>query len=276
MQTPVRSQQLASYDLPPNRKIILLCILGAIELPLLALSIVGGEPAGVLAALVVALILGPIAYVAAWRYPRLVLREEGIELQQLGWRVSTTWENVAQIVRSPSPGLILREPLEGRGATTLAASNRFVAFYGPMGDALVRERRWFPLDPFAYWMDRGDLSQQLSQHAPPQCRRLSSLLLPSPWSAYVGRVSQRFADGVDARLLTRRASLSGGQGTRESGTGMSNERTCHECRESAAMNGFFCRLMTAQASPRMYRASSRLAPDKPENLVDAGLTISTC
>ena len=167
MQTPFRSPPLASYDLPPTRKIILLCVLGAIELPLLALALFGGELAGLLAAVIVALILGPIAYLAAWRYPRLVLREEGIELQQLGWRVSTRWQNVAQIIRSPSPGLILREPLEGRGAKTLAASNSLVAFYGSTGDALVSERRWFPLDPFAYWMDRGDLAQQLLRHAPP-------------------------------------------------------------------------------------------------------------
>jgi hypothetical protein len=104
-------------------------------------------------------------------YPRLELTAKGITLRQIGYQLGTTWDNVAQLhdVRSRE-GLILHRPMECRGAFLMRAFSRrsihYMRIYDDLQSRLLSERRYIPIEAFAYWLKHGQLRDDLASHAP--------------------------------------------------------------------------------------------------------------
>lgn len=104
-------------------------------------------------------------------YPRLELSAKGITLRQIGYKLETTWDNVAQLhdVRSRE-GLILHLPMECRGAFVMRAfssrSIQYMRIYDDLQRRLLSERRFIPIEAFAYWLKHGQLRDDLARHAP--------------------------------------------------------------------------------------------------------------
>src|SRR5262249_8863431 len=102
-------------------------------------------------------------------YPRLILSEEGITLHQVGYKLETTWANVAELhdFRS-SEGLILHRSMECRGAYLM----RFFAYrtlqysriYDDLQSRYLSERRYIPIEAFAYWLKHGQLRDDLARY----------------------------------------------------------------------------------------------------------------
>lgn len=100
-------------------------------------------------------------------YPRLVVSDQGLVLRQVGWQVSTTWDAVERLaLERGAEGLYLRKALTGTGAWALRVGRYLPAWYTAEQDRGVAGDRWFPLQPFAWWLRHGDLRQQLERHAP--------------------------------------------------------------------------------------------------------------
>jgi hypothetical protein len=125
--------------------------------------------AGLFMAAMTGVLFLPIAWVSL-RYPRLILNGEGIELQQFGWRLSSSWDNVASLAYGGQIGIVTRDPMKGSGAGRLAAFGNMTMegapFYMEEARRLIAERRYMPLDPCSYWLWRGDLGQELIKRAP--------------------------------------------------------------------------------------------------------------
>lgn len=103
-------------------------------------------------------------------YPRLVVSDHGLVLRHVGWRVSTTWDAVARLdLQRGNEGLYLRQALTGTGAWALRIGRYLPAWYTAEQDRGIAEGLWFPLQPFAWWLRRGDLQRQLERHAPWLC-----------------------------------------------------------------------------------------------------------
>jgi hypothetical protein len=129
------------------------------------------------AAMVIALVaLGSvlIPLEVAW-IGRLVLTAQGIELRGYQGRkpyLATTWQNVAALRfdKAGAEGLVVKEPLDGRHAEGLTRYRNVVINGAPLNDdekrLLLGEKRFFPIDPFAYWIKHGDLWEQIREHAP--------------------------------------------------------------------------------------------------------------
>lgn len=129
-----------------------------------------GVAVGILVGLLISAVMLPIFWLAAWHYPRLTLAEGGVELKQLGLRLATEWDNVAAVRRSNGLALVLREPMTVPGAATQAAFGGTAVAGSPLYTAEVQDlidaRRYMPLKPFGYWLDHGDLAEELVARAP--------------------------------------------------------------------------------------------------------------
>jgi hypothetical protein len=105
------------------------------------------------------------------RRTRLELDRDGIRLVQTGWSLATSWSEVSGVrLERGREGLITRSPMAGPGPETLAGA-RGVALGGdPMFDAteraLLAERRYIPLAPFAWHLRSGNLRDALCHFAP--------------------------------------------------------------------------------------------------------------
>lgn len=158
-----------SYGISPRRRNVLVAIWLLLTLPL-ALGGLASDPALLIAAAIVTVILVPI-FALAIGSARLRVSDDGIELHQLGWRVSTPWDNIAgvRLVRGRE-GLVLHQPLAGKGAERLAAAAgmRFsgASFYDAEQQRLIAEQRFIPVEAFAYWFDHGDLHAILAERVP--------------------------------------------------------------------------------------------------------------
>jgi hypothetical protein len=108
-------------------------------------------------------------------YPRLVVSDRGLTLRHVGWQVSTTWDAVERLELQPgNEGLYLRQALTGRGAWALRTGRYLPGWYTEEQDRRAGEGRWFPLQPFAWWLRHGDLQQRIERHAPWLLRPASS------------------------------------------------------------------------------------------------------
>ncbi|MEZ4647981.1 MAG: hypothetical protein R3E97_04200 [Candidatus Eisenbacteria bacterium] len=129
----------------------------------------GSVEAGLVVALLESVIVVPIFWLAGWRYPRLVLDEDGVVLHQLGFRLETSWDNVIELRRAKRPGLVLESPRESRGARRLAGSSGRGSFGSGYYDeeelSLIHAYRYIPLGPFSHWLERGDLEREIRRRA---------------------------------------------------------------------------------------------------------------
>lgn len=104
------------------------------------------------------------------RYTRLVLSPEGVKLYQFGYRLETMWNNIDYLDDSEIQGLVLRRSMECSEAYTLSNARNLAingeAFYTGEQIRLLAERRFIPLNAFAYWFDRGNLREDLNTYIP--------------------------------------------------------------------------------------------------------------
>lgn len=141
-----------------------------VTMPLAIPGLLLSEPGLLVSAVLITAIMLPI-FVLAIRGARLWVTDDGIELRQLGMRVITPWNNVAglRMVRG-GEGIVLHRPLEGKGAVRLAASAGFgfrgASFYDAEQQQLIAEHRFIPIEPFAYWLEHGDLREALAGRVP--------------------------------------------------------------------------------------------------------------
>jgi hypothetical protein len=161
------------YHLSPLRRAILIAFWGLFAIPLLAVGIWMNDPAALATGILFSLITAPIFAVSGWWYPRLVLTSNRIERYNLGYRLTTTWDNVADIrLVKGSEGFILRQSMEDKGAYLFAraANLRFgiglIRLYDPEVLSLIRERRFLPIEAFAYWLKHGELGHRIALQAP--------------------------------------------------------------------------------------------------------------
>jgi hypothetical protein len=128
--------------------------------------------AGVLTALIVTLIMGPIFYFAVWR-SRLELNESGIVQFQFGYSIRSSWANVDRLsIRPHAQGLYLIEP--GTDSRLLRVSVRFVQVLNSVtgigaldGDAdAFAQGRFITLVPFTSHLNGGALRRDLERWAP--------------------------------------------------------------------------------------------------------------
>ena len=128
------------------------------------------------------------------RHTRLVLSANGIKLQQFGWKLDTEWDNIAHLYDEPgAEGLVLHRPMTCRGAFKLAALrntqiegasmyNAEQIMYNAEQIQFIGEGRFIPLSPFAYWIKKGQLRDDLAQRAPTMTLlKRSDLVETSPW-----------------------------------------------------------------------------------------------
>jgi hypothetical protein len=101
------------------------------------------------------------------RYTRLVLSSDGIKLYQFGYQLETTWDNVSHFYDMPgAQGLVLHRPMDCRGAKVFGAARNVGELFSEDEIQLIAERRFIPIEPFAYWLKRG-LRDDLNRRVPP-------------------------------------------------------------------------------------------------------------
>jgi hypothetical protein len=121
------------------------------------------------------------------RHTRLVLSADGIRLQQFGWKLDTEWDNISHLYDEPgAEGLVLHRPMDCRGAFKLAALRNTqiegASMYSAEQIQFIGEHRFIPLSPFAYWINKGDLHDDLLQRAPTMASlKKSDLVKTSTW-----------------------------------------------------------------------------------------------
>lgn len=157
------------YGPNPRARNIMLGLWLLFALPLTVLGVFYDEPAMLGAAALLSAIMLPI-FVYVLRAAKLILTSDGIELRQVGARVFTPWHNVAAVrTQRGAEGLVLHQPISGKGAERLAAVSGFSYGGAPLYDEerrrLLYEKRFIALDGFAHWLHKGDLHQMILQHA---------------------------------------------------------------------------------------------------------------
>ena len=113
------------------------------------------------------------------RYTRLELSERGVKLYQFGYTLESPWDNVAAFYDvKRAEGLVLHRPMECKGASVLRAFRKTgtggaVRMYNDEQVSLLADRRFIPIEAFAYWLRHGRLREDLVRHAP-------SAMTPAP------------------------------------------------------------------------------------------------
>jgi hypothetical protein len=185
---PSRSGPARVYFLSPWRRGILLALWALLVLPLVAIGVWGHDPAALFVGLLAGLILAVIFIAAAWRFPRLALGEAGVIQHNLGYRLATSWDNIAELRRTRgSQGFVLRRPMDDAGARRYARSAAVLRIapgvfrlYPPEVLQLITERRYIPIEAFAYWLTHGDLEREIARRAPWLARPLAGAS-PNPY-----------------------------------------------------------------------------------------------
>jgi hypothetical protein len=162
------------YHLSPLRKAILLGVWVLFVLPLVVVGVWAQDPAALATGVLTGAILAAVFIPAAWWFPRLALSEESVSRRNVGYRLATSWDNVAELrLTRGSEGFVLRQAMDDAGARRFAAAAASVrilpgAFRLYPGDVLelITDRRFIPLESFAYWWKHGDLGLEIARHAP--------------------------------------------------------------------------------------------------------------
>jgi len=100
------------------------------------------------------------------RRTRLELSQEGVRLDQFGYRLETAWENVAYLDDAPeAEALVLHRPMDCSGAFNLSAARNVEIsgnrFFSDEQIGLIAERRLIPIKAFSYHLKSGQLRDDL-------------------------------------------------------------------------------------------------------------------
>ncbi|MCA9179313.1 MAG: hypothetical protein KDB14_32870 [Planctomycetales bacterium] len=116
----------------------------------------------------ISILFAPVFVLVSWLV-RLNLSEEGVDLKQLGYSLSTPWSNVVEFDATRGrEGFVLREAMECKGAYKLAnVVGRSVGVNNPIYRGgrpdLVAQRRFIPIEPFGFWIRHGTLRDVIQQ-----------------------------------------------------------------------------------------------------------------
>jgi hypothetical protein len=141
---------------------------------------VGDRSAGALVcAFLTLLVLGLHALIS---YARLELTAEGVRLRQIGINLAVPWIDVAGLrLDRGHEGFVTLRPIGGSGAANLAAIRGlgwyFIPIYNKEQQAVMADRRWIPIEAFAWHLRRGRLREDLARLAP-AVQSLPSQLAP--------------------------------------------------------------------------------------------------
>jgi hypothetical protein len=172
------------YGPNPRARNIMLGMWLFFAVPLTLLGLIERDPAILLAVVILTAIMLPICWFAL-RTAKLVITADGIELRQAGANVSTPWSNIAALrMQHGAEGLVLHQPMNGKGAERLAAVSGVSVGGAPMYDderrQLLCEQRFIPLDGFSYWLHKGDLHETIMQRATALNAELTHALETTP------------------------------------------------------------------------------------------------
>jgi len=104
-------------------------------------------------------------------YAQLELTAEGVRLRQIGMNLAAPWIDVAGLRLDPGhEGFVTLHPIGGSGAANLAAVRDLGWYYNSLYNreqqAVMAERRWIPIEAFAWHLQRGRLREDLARFAP--------------------------------------------------------------------------------------------------------------
>jgi hypothetical protein len=104
-------------------------------------------------------------------YARLELTAEGVRLRQFGMNLAAPWIDVAGLrLDRGHEGFVTLRPISGSGAANLAAVRSlgwyFIPIYNKEQQAVMADRRWIPIEAFAWHLRRGRLREDLARLAP--------------------------------------------------------------------------------------------------------------
>jgi hypothetical protein len=160
------------YRISPRRRAVLWCVFGPFALLALGLSFAtdhSSREAGV----VVFLVIGAMLVLWEWlvRRTMLVLTDTGVRLEQLGMRLAAPWTDVETLCLTRGrEGFVVSVPIASGGAARLAALRGIgtsgVPLYGTEQRDLMSERRWIPIEPFAWHVRHGGLATEVARLAP--------------------------------------------------------------------------------------------------------------
>jgi hypothetical protein len=161
------------YRLSPWRRATLWFVLGPFFAVAFWLAIFAQDDSSRLAGAAVAGLMS--VGLAAWewlvRRTTLVFSATGVQLHQLGMRLAAPWSEIEalRLVRGRE-GFIVRQPVAGKGAQRLAALGGIGTYGAPLYDdqqrVLIAERRWIPIEPFAWHVRHGSLVADVAHFAP--------------------------------------------------------------------------------------------------------------
>ncbi|MEQ1776769.1 MAG: hypothetical protein ABL891_23530 [Burkholderiales bacterium] len=179
------------YGPSPRARNIMVGIWLLCAVPLTLLGLIEHDSAMLVAVVILSAIMLPIFWFSL-RTAKLILTADGIELRQVGANVSAPWSNVAAIrTQRGAEGLVLHQPMSGKGAERLAAVSGVSVGGAPMYDderrQLLDEQRFIPLDGFAYWLHKGDLHETILQRATALNAELTHALKTPPPSEKMPR-----------------------------------------------------------------------------------------
>lgn len=161
------------YRVSPWRRAVPWLIFGPMLVLAAALVVAGETPGERQAGAWVGCILfvATVGMHALIAYARLELSAEGIRLRQIGMNLFAPWPEVAgwRLERGRE-GFVTRGPITGRGAANLAAVRGFGIYGAPIYDeeqrAAMAERRWMPIEAFAWHARHGRLREDVAYFAP--------------------------------------------------------------------------------------------------------------
>jgi hypothetical protein len=161
------------YRISPWRRAVLWCVLGPFAAAGLGLWAIGADAQTRTAGAVVVAVMA--ACLAAWHWlsarTALVLTPAGVQLRQLGMNLDAAWSDIGalSLVRGRE-GFVLDAPIVGAGAARLAALRGIGAYGVPLYDgeqrALMLERRFIPIEAFAWHAYHGTLADDVARLAP--------------------------------------------------------------------------------------------------------------
>lgn len=163
---------LRVYRTSPWRRAVPRCVLGTFAALGLVLA-VGADEGDRSAGIAVVALMAACFAAFEWLLRRtyVALTADAVELHQIGMQLRAAWPDVVALsVRRGREGFIVRAPLEDAAAGRYAALRGIGAFGVPLYDeqqrALLAERRFIPIEAFAWHVRHGTLVQEVARLAP--------------------------------------------------------------------------------------------------------------
>lgn len=162
------------YRISPWRRGLFAGLGGLIMLPMLIGAIATGNGGFLAGMLIVFVIWAPCYYLV--HAARIILSEDGVQFRQVGYHLESKWENVAGLwLVKGQQGFELIQPMENYSAKLLAGTaDTQMIVHGAAVDAvpgedrrpLVLARRFIPIEAFAYYVENGNLLEDIRRFAP--------------------------------------------------------------------------------------------------------------